>query len=68
MSDDAFAALGRKQLELDNLSSEYARLLQLLQQVVSGTTPADHVAVDLPGRSWKIVKPEYPGATLQSMQ
>lgn len=51
---EMFAAIGRKQTELDTLNSEYDRLLSLLSQVISGEVPADRVSVNLHGRSWEI--------------
>ena len=53
---EMFAAIGRKQHELDVLNSEYDRLLALLGQVISGETMADRVSVDLQHRSWAIAE------------
>lgn len=50
--EQMFAAIGRKQAELDILNDEYDRVLLLLNKVVSGEIPHDEVAVDLSGRRW----------------
>lgn len=56
--EDAYAALGRKQLELENLNAEYDRVLLLLSQVVSGQTAKEAVTIDLTGRKWTLTAAE----------
>lgn len=51
---EAYAALGRKAVELENLNLEYNRLLVVLSQVASGEIEKDRVSVDLAARSWKV--------------
>lgn len=56
-----YAAIGRKQTELDNLNIEYDRLLSLLKQVLSGEIDACRVTVNTSSRSWEMVElPQSP--------
>lgn len=50
-----YAIYGRKQVELDNLTEQYDRLLTLLSGVVSGTIDPKLVTVDLAERRWVVV-------------
>lgn len=54
MSDELYAALGRKQLAFESLNAEYDRLLVLLSSVVTGIVPRETVTVDLERRSWAL--------------
>lgn len=54
MSTELYAAVGRKQLELDALNAEYDRLLMALSAVANGAIAPADVSVDLKGRSWAI--------------
>jgi len=51
---EAFEAVGRKQLALDTLNTEYDRLLVVLGKVVSGEIDQRKVTVDLAMRCWGI--------------
>lgn len=57
MSDELNAIIGRKQVELENLNTEYDRVLLLLSKVVSGEIASADVAVDLAARSWSYNPP-----------
>ena len=50
--ESAYAALGRKTLELEQMHAEYDRLLALLDGVLTGEIAPQRVRVDLEGRSW----------------
>lgn len=54
MTEALYATIGRKQEELDNLNSEYDRLLSLLSGVLSGDIDMESVSVNLELRSWAI--------------
>ena len=54
MSEESFAALGRKQLELDTLHAEYDKLLGVFASVAAGIIDPKMVAVDLTARTWKV--------------
>ena len=51
---EMFAAIGRKQTELDNLHVEYNRLLSVLGSIAAGDVSADRVRVDLVARTWAV--------------
>lgn len=59
MSDALYASLGRKQAELEQLHTEYDRLLALLAAVLSGEIAPARVHVDLERRCWD-VQPDLP--------
>ena len=54
MEEQALAALGRKQLELDNLNANYNHLLALVQWLATGEVAPERVHVDLATRTWKL--------------
>lgn len=62
--DELYAALGRKQFQLEAQDKEYDRLLQLLAGVVDGSVETSRVTVKLAERSWSLTptetKPETP--------
>ncbi len=49
-----YAAIGRKQTELDTMHTEYNNLLSVLSQVKDGKIGVDRVMVDLDRRVWAI--------------
>ena len=49
-----FAAIGRKQTELDDLNANYDQLLSVLAQVALGEIIPDRVSVDLVARTWAV--------------
>lgn len=55
-----FAAVGRKQVELDKLNVEYTNLLAALDRVVKGEVHPSTVKVDMAARSWQIGPPQAP--------
>ena len=55
MDDAGYAALGRKQLELEQLHAEYDRLLTLLAAVVGGEIETWRVRIDRQARCWEVV-------------
>lgn len=55
---EMYAAIGRKQTELDNLNVEYDRLLAVLSQVSSGEVVSARVSVDLSARTWAVAAVE----------
>mgnify|MGYP001560454885 FL=1 len=59
MDDAGYAALGRKQLELEQLHAEYDRLLTLLAAVVGGEIETWRVRVDRQARQWALL-PDLP--------
>ena len=52
--ESAYAALGRKTLELEQMHAEYDRLLALLAGVLTGEIAPQCVRVDLRGRCWAL--------------
>ena len=54
-AERVYATLGRKTLELEQLNTEYDRLLTVLAMVVTGEMPAQRVRVDIEGRCWEIL-------------
>lgn len=54
---ECFAAIGRKQVELDSLNTEYDRLLEVLKQVASGQIDPGRVSVDTAARTWAVAVP-----------
>lgn len=54
MSEGLYAAIGRKQVELDLMHQQYNSLLAVLDQVCSGAIAPQRVSVDLKGRSWAV--------------
>ena len=54
MEEQALAALGRKQLELDQLNTNYNHLLVLVQWLATGEVSPERVHVDLATRTWKL--------------
>ena len=58
MADEIlYAALGRKQFDLEQLHGEYDRLLRLLGEIVTGQIDATRVHVDLDRRQWGLLPP-----------
>lgn len=51
---EMFSAIGKKQVELDNLNAEYDRLLAVLAQVALTQISIDRVTVDLAARTWTV--------------
>lgn len=51
---EMFSAIGKKQVELDNLNAEYDRLLAVLAQVALAQISIDRVTVDLAARTWTV--------------
>lgn len=52
MSAELNEIIGRKQVELEKLNTEYDRVLLLLSKVLSGEISTTEVSVDLKSRSW----------------
>lgn len=66
--ESLYDTIGRKQVELDNLRAEYARLLSVLAELKAGTlTPSELAVVDCESQSWRIertpVDPALNGCT-----
>ncbi len=55
--DELYAAIGRKQLDLDALHREYDALLGVLAEVASGAIALSRVAVDRSARTWTVAPP-----------
>lgn len=56
MNEELYAAIGRKQVELDSMHTEYNKLLSLLSSVVSGDVNKERVTVDLKARTWVLTE------------
>jgi len=54
---EMYAAIGRKQTELDRLNENYDQLLFILAQVASGQITVDRVSVDVGARTWAVAAP-----------
>jgi len=54
MSESLFAAIGRRQLAMENQDAAYTALLNLLAEVVSGTTDRSRVMINLTDRTWSV--------------
>lgn len=52
--EEAFAALGRKQVDFERLDIEYTKLFNLLSQVMLGEILPERVTLDFTDRSWKV--------------
>ncbi len=53
--DGLYAAIGRRQVELEQMHAEYDRLLCVLSQVSTGEIGKEQLEVDLTARTWKVV-------------
>ena len=60
---NAYEILGRKQIELDHLNSEYDRLLTVLHLVSVGEIDRNRVSVDVEKRRWSVLSMEPLAAT-----
>ena len=62
---ECFAAIGRKQTDLDQLNSNYDQLLFVLAQVASGQIAPERVSVDIAARTWAVSVPPAPAESAQ---
>ena len=56
MEEQALAALGRKQLELEQLNRNYDQLLALLGNVAAGEIDPSRVTVNREARTWAVTE------------
>ncbi len=54
MGDDLYAAIGRKQVEIDAMRREYAALLNVLGEVAAGAVVPSRVTVDRTAQTWAV--------------
>lgn len=52
MSEELYALVGRKQVELEKMSVEYGNLLTVLNKVLSGEFKNNEVTVDMVNKGW----------------
>ena len=63
MSEDLYAAIGRKQVEIDAMRREYAALLNILGEVASGAIAPSRVTVNRDSQTWAVA-PDVPALAL----
>ena len=54
MSENLYAAIGRKQVEIDAMRREYAALLNILGEVAAGAIAPSRVTVDRTAQTWAV--------------
>ena len=54
MSEDLYAAIGRKQVEIDAMRREYAALLHIVGEVAAGSIAPSRVTVNRDAQTWAV--------------